>query len=72
MHTLEKSGPKFWATSLMFGKLLKVNNRPLGENSTSLVILKMSKAHFRSNSRKPNFTNASRDRLLKREKVSRS
>jgi hypothetical protein len=28
-----------WATSVIFKKMLKVNNRPLGENSPNLVTL---------------------------------
>jgi hypothetical protein len=28
-----------WATSVIFEKLLKANNRPLGENSSNLVTL---------------------------------
>jgi hypothetical protein len=30
-YTLEKSSPKLWAISIIFQKLPKVNNRPLGE-----------------------------------------
>jgi hypothetical protein len=32
-----------WATSVIFGKLPKVNNRPLGENSPNLITLESAK-----------------------------
>jgi hypothetical protein len=34
-----KSSPQIRATSLLFQKIAKVNNRPLGENSPNLVTL---------------------------------
>jgi hypothetical protein len=37
--TVENSTLKFWATSVIFKKLLKVNNHPIGENSPNLVTL---------------------------------
>jgi hypothetical protein len=41
MHNLYhgKSSPKMWVTSVIFKKLPKVNNYPLGENSPNLVTL---------------------------------
>jgi hypothetical protein len=34
-----KNRPKHWATSIIFNKLLKINNRQIGENSSNLVTL---------------------------------
>jgi hypothetical protein len=41
MHNLsvEKSIQKMWTTFEIFGKPAKVNNTPLGENSSNLVTL---------------------------------
>jgi hypothetical protein len=36
---VKKSCPKFEATSVIFKKLSKENNRPMGENSPYLVTL---------------------------------
>jgi hypothetical protein len=37
--TEEKSCPRLWTNSVIFIKLAKVNNRPMGENSPNLVTL---------------------------------
>jgi hypothetical protein len=34
-----KNSPKLWATSVIFEKLPKDNNRPLGENSPTVATL---------------------------------
>jgi hypothetical protein len=39
IYTLVKISPTFWATSVIFEKTLKVNKRPLVENSPNLVTL---------------------------------
>jgi hypothetical protein len=36
---VQKSSPKNWASFEIFQKLPKVNNRPMGENSSNLVTL---------------------------------
>jgi hypothetical protein len=36
--TVEKSSPRIYATSVVFNKLAKENNRPVGETSPTLVI----------------------------------
>jgi hypothetical protein len=36
---MEISSPKIWAISVIFTKLPKVNNDPIGENSPDLVTL---------------------------------
>jgi hypothetical protein len=38
--------PKLWATSVFSEKLLKINNRPLSENSPNLVTLQASNHSF--------------------------
>jgi hypothetical protein len=35
----QRRSTKMWATSIIFGKLPKENNHPLGENSSDLVTL---------------------------------
>jgi hypothetical protein len=37
--TVGKNSTKMWATFVISGKLHKLNNRPMGENSTNLVTL---------------------------------
>jgi hypothetical protein len=39
INTLEISSPRNWATFIFFRKLLKENNRTIGENSPNLVTL---------------------------------
>jgi hypothetical protein len=36
---VERRSPKIFDTSLIFEKMLKVNNHPIGENSPNLVTL---------------------------------
>jgi hypothetical protein len=36
---VKQRSPKIWATSIIFGKLAKESNHPLGENSPNLVTL---------------------------------
>jgi hypothetical protein len=36
---VKKVAEKIWATSVIFKKTPKVNNRPIGENSPNLVTL---------------------------------
>jgi hypothetical protein len=37
--TVEKSSPSIWAISVIFKKLPKVNNHPIGDNSPNPVTL---------------------------------
>jgi hypothetical protein len=37
--TVEKVGLKMWPTFVIFKKIAKVNNQPMGENSANLVTL---------------------------------
>jgi hypothetical protein len=46
MHVLEKSGPKFLATFVIFKQLIKVKNQPVDENSSNLVTLMLVKSAF--------------------------
>jgi hypothetical protein len=41
--TGEKSSPQVWSTTVVFKKLPKVNNSPIGEKSSNLVTLVPSK-----------------------------
>jgi hypothetical protein len=43
----EKSGPKVWATSVIFKELSKVNNYPLCENSANMVTMVKSCSRFK-------------------------
>jgi hypothetical protein len=36
---VEKSSPRIFATSVIFNQLAKVNNRPMGKNTSNLVTL---------------------------------
>jgi hypothetical protein len=43
IETVEKSGPKIWATSVIKKELPKVKNHPTGENWPNLVTLHITK-----------------------------
>jgi hypothetical protein len=43
---MEKSGARICSISATFKKLLRLNNRPIGENSPNLVTLKKRKKYL--------------------------